>query len=397
MIYSAPPLTAEFLAVVNRIDQLRNQLKYLLQNQPRRWTGLLRRSTFARAIQASNSIEGYNVTYEDAVAAVENEEPQLDPKDEAWMAVSGYRAAMSYILQLADDIYYQHNVGTLRSLHYIMIGYDISKHPGRWRPGSIYVRHEPSGEIVYEGPDVELVPPLMNELIDSLNAANEIPVMVKAAMAHLNLVMIHPFSDGNGRMARALQTFVLAREGILDPTFSSIEEYLGHNTQDYYAVLGEVGQGAWHPENDAASWIKFCLTAHYRQAETLLRRTKEMEHLWGIIENEVKRRNLNERVIMGLSDAAYGYRVRNNTYRSVAEVSEQVASRDLHALCDIGLLIPKGERRGRYYVAGDWLLQARRKVRQPKVTTDPFTDIQTTINPPEQKSLFEEPTSGDKD
>ncbi|EQD70871.1 filamentation induced by cAMP protein Fic, partial [mine drainage metagenome] len=52
-------------------------------------------------------------------------------------------------------------------------------------------------------------------------------------------------------MARALQTLVLAREGILDPTFSSIEEYLGHNTQGYYAVLGAVGQSEWHPEHDA--------------------------------------------------------------------------------------------------------------------------------------------------
>lgn len=67
-------------------------------------------------------------------------------------------------------------------------------------------------------------------------------------MAHLNLVMIHPFSDGNGRMARCLQTLVLAREGILEPEFSSIEEYLGRNTQDYYSVLAETSEGSWHPK-----------------------------------------------------------------------------------------------------------------------------------------------------
>lgn len=63
-------------------------------------------------------------------------------------------------------------------------------------------------------------------------------------MAHLNLVMIHPFRDGNGRMARALQTLVLALDEVLEPTFSSIEEWLGSNTADYYLVLAATGRGA---------------------------------------------------------------------------------------------------------------------------------------------------------
>ena len=53
-------------------------------------------------------------------------------------------------------------------------------------------------------------------------------------MAHLNLVMIHPFEDGNGRMSRALQSLVLARDHIVAPEFASIEEYLGRNTPAYY-------------------------------------------------------------------------------------------------------------------------------------------------------------------
>jgi Fic family protein len=56
--------------------------------------------------------------------------------------------------------------------------------------------------------------------------------LVRGAMAHLNLVMIHPFRDGNGRMARALQTMVLAQDQVVEPTFSSIEEWLGNNTQE---------------------------------------------------------------------------------------------------------------------------------------------------------------------
>jgi len=371
MLFTLQSLPEPHTEVVERIDRLRNRLRFLLQGQPRRWTGLLRRSTFARAIQGSNSIEGYHVTVDDAVAAVDGEEP-LDERGEAWKAVTGYRNAMSYVLQLADDPYYQHNDGTIRSLHYMMIGYDVAKHPGRWRPGSIYLRRDPDNAIVYEGPSADLVPSLMAELIVSLNEASALPVMVRAALAHLNLVMIHPFSDGNGRMARALQSFVLAREGILDPTFSSIEEYLGRNTQAYYEVLGEVGQGAWHPENDPLPFVTFCLTAHYRQAEKLLQRTDEMARLWTLLEAETQRRGLNERTMLALSDAALGFRVRNATYRTAAEISDPLASRDLRALVDAGLLVPHGERRGRHYLASEWLKSARDQTRVRDVVTDPF-------------------------
>jgi len=371
MLYSFPSLPIGYPEVVDAIDDLRRRLHYFLQQQPRRWTGLLRRSTFARAIQASNSIEGYHVTVDEAIAAVEGEDP-LDERSVAWMAVQGYRNALSYVLQLATDPYFAHNVGTLRGLHYMMLGHEAPRRPGLWRPGAIYVRAEPDGNTVYEGPPAEHVPALMHELVTTLNAPESVPVMVRAAMAHLNLVMIHPFSDGNGRMARALQTLVLAREGLLDPTFSSIEEYLGQNSQGYYAVLAEVGQGIWSPGNDPTPWVRFCLTAHYRQAETLLRRTNEQQRLWDLLEGRLKERRLNERLLMALSDAALGYRVRNATYRHAADVTETVASRDLSSLVDQGMLVAHGEKRGRHYRASPWLVALRDATRATKITTDPF-------------------------
>lgn len=386
MLFTVPALPEQYENILGRIDGLRQKLRHQLLTHPRRWMGVLRRQTFARAIQGSNSIEGYLVSREDAVAAIEGE-PPLDANDEAWMAVSGYRAAMSYILQLADDPHYIHNEGTIRSLHYMMLGYDLTKHPGRWRPGTIHVRREPTGEIVYEGPDVDLVPDLMRELIDSMSIASTVPSVVRAAMTHLNLVMIHPFSDGNGRMARALQTMVLSRDGILDPRFSSIEEYLGNNTLEYYSVLAEVGQGSWNPERDPLPWIRFCLTAHYRQAEALLRRSKEMERFWGEIEIQLKRRSMNERMALALVDAAFGFGVRNATYRAAVEVSIEVAGKDLRALVEADMLVPKGEKRGRVYIASDWLKEIRKRTREPRHITDPFSGQVQSPAPRDQRYL----------
>ena len=210
MVFATPTLTDVEIRVHEAIDQLREKLSYSVSS--RKWIGLLSRVSRAKAIQGSNSIEGYNVTVEDALAAIDGEEPR-DASSETWAAIVGYRDAMTYVLQLADDKHFGYSPGLIRSLHYMMAHYDLAKHPGRWRPGPVFVRNEATGERVYEGPDVELVPGLMDELIAELNSANSHPVMVRAAMAHLNLVMIHPFSDGNGRMARCLQSLVLARGG----------------------------------------------------------------------------------------------------------------------------------------------------------------------------------------
>src|SRR5215218_722030 len=271
MIFTAPILDSKEMEVLGRIDELRRTLGYSVGASPKRWYGLLRRVSFARAVRGSNSIEGYDVSLDDAIAAAEGEEP-LDAKAEAWAAVTGYQSAMTYVLQLADDPHFGYSADLLRSLHFMMLQYKLTKNPGRWRLGAIFVRDDERDEVVYQGPSAELVPDLMGELLSDLNGASEAPRVIKAAMAHLNLVMIHPFSDGNGRMARCLQTLVLARDAILEPTFSSVEEYLGRNTQAYYDVLAEVGQGSWHPENDARPWLRFTLTAHLRQARTLLAR-----------------------------------------------------------------------------------------------------------------------------
>lgn len=255
--------------------------------------------------------------------------------------------------------------------------------PGLWRPVSIWIRNDASGEIVYEGPDAEVVPALTAELAGQLAAEADVPAMIRAAMAHLNLAMIHPFRDGNGRMARCLQTLVLAREGILVPEFAGIEEYLGANTQDYYDVLAQVGEGGWNPSHDARPWVRFCLTAHYVQATSVLRRVRESEQMWGEIEALLPASKLPDRAMAALYDAVVGLRVRNSGYRAVLKawdeaISNQVATTDLGAMVRAGLLEPRGKKRGAFYVAAGPLLEIQRrrvKGRQPVDTASLFDPL----------------------
>jgi Fic family protein len=371
MLYQEPRLDQQELEVIGSITAIRSGLKYRISSPPR-WYGLLRRNTFARAIRGSNSIEGINVSVEDAIAAAGGEAPE-EAEGQTWQAIVGYRNAMTYVLQLAKDPRFKYSEGFIRSLHYMMLQYDLGKNPGNWRAGQIFVRDEARGEIVYTAPDAEMVPELMDELILTLNQEFQpYETIVKAAMAHLNLVLIHPFSDGNGRMARGLQTLVLARQGILEPEFCSIEEYLGRNTQDYYNVLAQTAQGKWFPHGDTKAWIRFTLLAHYRQAATLVIRARMLDNLWNAIETEVKKRGLPERVTFALADAAIGYKVRNSMYRSMADISENLSSRDLKTMVDMGLLVAVGNKRGRAYVSSPILKEIRQRVDEPRQIDDPF-------------------------
>lgn len=377
MLFTAPLLTAEDRHVLELIEDSQRSLRYQVA-EPRRWLGLLRRVALARNIRGSNSIEGYHVTLDDAFAAVEGEQP-LDADDGAWAAVQGYRAAMTYVVGLADEDDISIDESLIRALHFMTLQYDLTKRPGLYRRGDVFVVDEDEDETVYEGPAPELVAGLMKELVEALpHGLGAEHCMVAAALAHLNLVMIHPFKDGNGRMARTLQTLVLVRSEVATaPEFCSIEEYLGANEQAYYDVLKEVGAGAWHPERNALPWIRFCLTAHYRQTVTVLRRVREAQRYWGVAEREVERANLPERCVAPVSHAVSGFAVRNATYRAVEEVTEATASRDLKALVDAGILQPHGEKRGRYYTPVERLreehAQIKKSVRtQVKIDTDPY-------------------------
>jgi len=381
MIHRFPALSEDDRRVLSLIQEQREQFRHRVNQNPHRWTGFLRRNTFARNIRGSNSIEGYDASVDEAAAIIDDDRPET-VAEETYRALLGYRNALTYILQIHGDPHFDLNAQFIKSLHFMMLGHDLTKLPGQWRPGSVLVVHAPTGQTVYEGPDADRVPALIDELIEQIDDADGAPPTIRGALAHLNLAMIHPFKDGNGRMARALQTLVLAKEGIVGPVFSSIEEWLGRNTDEYYRILADVGRGSWHPRNDAAPWVRFCLRAHYQQAATLMRRNLEIGRVWDELKSVVERYSLHERTEIALVDAAFGYRVTNERYRSENGISNVVASRDLRKLCDLDLLVPVGEKRGRYYVASNSLKEMREKTREPRRMDDPY-EVQTIAAEPE--------------
>ncbi|GAB3823461.1 Fic family protein [Kribbella italica] len=370
-IFSTPQPDREDLLVLDQIHAYRSELADVMR-MPKRWAGGLRRSMLARAIQGSNSIEGYEVAVDDAVAALDDEDA-LSADEQTFAEIRGYRQALGYVLAMAGDADFRLDVAAVRAMHFMMLSHDLSKSPGSYRQREIYVHDEKTGRNVYEGPTADEVPGLVEELMVELAGDSQVDSLVRASMAHLNLVMIHPFRDGNGRMARALQTLVLSQCGIGEPAFSSIEEWLGSNTEDYYRVLALTGAGSWQPDRSAALWVKFNLRAHHIQAQTVARRYREAARLWTAFDELIAAFRLPDRVADELFDATLGFRIRRSTYVRRADIEQRTATRDLGRLVELGLLRAVGETKGRHYVIGDRLTAVRREVleaRSPVV--DPY-------------------------
>ena len=378
MIFKVPELTDRDKDILAEVHEMRRDLAAVLR-APRRWRGGLRRTMLARAIRGSNSIEGYVVAEDDAAAALDDEDP-LSADEQTFAEIRGYRQALGYVLQMAADPHFAFDTSVLRSLHYMMLAHNLAKSPGQYRTGSIYVHDDRSDQRVYEGPDADLVPRLMEQLAESLRSDSSQDPLVRGAMAHLNLAMIHPFRDGNGRMARALQTLVLAREAIIEPEFSSIEEWLGHNTESYYQVLLATGQGTWQSTHETHLWVIFNLRAHHMQAQTVARRVDEAAAIWRELDERVAKHALHDRVTNLLYEAVLGYRLRRSSYLKTAGIEQRTATRDLGRLVDVGLLEARGETRGRYYVAGEALTEIRRRCQsQRRPMRDLYPALPVTV------------------
>ena len=195
----------------------------------------------------------------------------------------------------------------------------------------------------------------MDEVIEWLASGDlEADVVVRAAMAHLHVVSVHPFRDGNGRISRIVQSLVLAREGLAAPEFFSIEEYLGSHTQEYYAALREAQGGSYQPQRDASGWISFCVHAHIAQARQRLAQIDEAASRWASLEELIDARNWPDRLAIALEQSLMGGTDRAK-YGHEADVSPATASADFRRLHDAGLVEQRGSGRNTRYLASTHL------------------------------------------
>ncbi|MFG1925093.1 Fic family protein [Cryptosporangium sp. NPDC048952] len=376
MLFPTPALGSADVRVLANIDAMRDALRRQMQTTPSKWTDGLRKFLTADAVAASNSIEGFKVSTIDVEDLLDGER-DVEVSDENRAETLAYQQMMTYIQSLHDFPDFTYSKGLLNALHWMLQGHRHAarKPAGQWRRGPVYVTDARDASIAaYTAPDADAVPALMEELVDWLNAPSDDHPLVRAAMAHLHLVSIHPWADGNGRMSRSLQTLMIAREGALAPELSSIEAWLGRpgNTWEYYRELNDRG-ATYLPDQDVSGWIRFNLTAYHQQSQTVHGRLDRSGRVWTALADFAGNAGLDERMMSALHDVAMAGRVRRSRYEQSEGLSLQQAQRDLRDLTTAQVLEPVGRTRARYYTAGPRFPETALEIaRTPMTLSDPY-------------------------
>ncbi|MEY2246571.1 Fic family protein [Streptomyces sp. BF23-18] len=359
MLYATPSLSSADERVLAEISAMRSDLQHAVRQAPAKWTQDLRRALTASAIAASNTIEGFRVDVHDVADLMDGEREGIDASEADKAETLAYQQTMTYIQSLYDVEDFTYSKGLLNSLHWMLQGHHhtVRRPAGQWRRIPIFI--SAAGDPLsteYEAPHEDQLPALTGELVDWLNEGDlDADPLVRAAMAHLNLVKIHPWVDGNGRMSRSLQTLVIARQRVLAPEFSSIEEWLGMpgNTWDYYKVLREVGGPVYSPERDTSPWICFNLRAYHEQTQRVQHRVQRSTDVWVLLDQHAESLGVSERQVAALHEAAVAGRVRRSRYEKSEGLNSQQATRDIQALVKAGILAAVGQTKARHYVTGD--------------------------------------------
>ena len=359
MLFATPKPSKALASQLRELDTLRARLGYAT-GVVGPWLGQLRRQVRASTMQSSVSIEGFNVPAGEAARIVAGDEvPEAHDADRA--ALASYARAMDHVGTMAIDPHFRWLDRVILDLHFDACVFQRDRSPGLWHTGPIYVTSPTGGPPAYTGPDD--VPTLMSEVVNWLHDEDlDAHVAVRAAMAHLHLVSVHPFADGNGRIARIVQSLVLARAELLAPEFSSIEEYLGRNTTDYYRVLQQVQGGSYQPARNATPWVRFCVAAHIQQARERLDQIAAAAKRWAALEELVESHGWPDRLVIALEQSLFDGAERK-AYAAGADVSLATATTDLRRLADADLISQQGRTRSTKYIATQTL---RRHTRSPE-------------------------------
>jgi Fic family protein len=195
----------------------------------------------------------------------------------------------------------------------------------------------------FEAPKATLLRREMRRFLDWFNKPAAVDPVLKAAQAHLWFVTIHPFDDGNGRLARAIADMSLARSENSPQRFYSMSAQIRQERASYYSILERTQKGAM----DITPWMDWflgCLGRAINGAQTTLAAVLSKARFWDAIAGVP----INERQRLVLNRLLDGFEGKLNTskYAKLAKCSQDTALRDILNLVERGVLV-RGSERGR--------------------------------------------------
>lgn len=338
-------------AISGQIAQLED-LRWLFANlglDPR-YRDWFRHRAWIRTIHGTTRIEG-NSLNDLEVEEVLEQLPATRAKDA--LEVLATRVALAFVDEIARDPDLSVDDRAIREIHKrVLDDIDPVLRPGQFRTGEDRVG-DAEGNITFSTALSGDVPDAMHRLGTWLRdgAGGEHPAAV-AALAHLELVAIHPFYDGNGRTARALSRLLLVRHGFALEGLVSLDAYLDLQRRDYFAAIRQSLGTSYSPGYDATPFVSYYLQAIDGAAEYALSRVKGTTDLLRVLRAAVAAAEIPPQLTDPLVYAWINGSLRASDYREITGRTGPSATRDLARAVQAGHLTVTGETRSRRYLVG---------------------------------------------
>ena len=312
-----------------------------------------RHRAWVRTIHGSTRIEGNSLNaleVEDVLAGASGFQ-----RKEA-LEVIGTREAIAFADSVATDPKIKLDERVLRHIHSLVIDdIDPMLTPGQYRKGPNAVG-DAQGNVIFTTPPSGDVPDLMRAFGLWLRQDfDDEPAPIAAALAHLELVAIHPFYDGNGRTARAFARLILLRGGYALDGLVSLDAYLDHDRRSYFQAIRDANGVRYTPGYDATPFVTYFVRSITGAADFVLGRTKGLTLVLAQLRRDVTAGKLPPRVQDGLVYAWINGSIRPSDYVRITGRTKQSASRDLASAVTAGYLVPTGSTRTRRYRLGERL------------------------------------------
>ncbi len=228
------------------------------------WEAKFRKEAMERTVHHGTHLEGNALSEEEVRDVLDGQE--VIARDRDVQEVINYRNVLKFIdavqLQIGQSGSYNFTLETILEIHRLTTDKILPEEStGQFRLRQVVIRNTKTGQISYTPPPAVEVPYLVEDLVSWINSdeGKQVHPILKAGIIHYEIARIHPFVDGNGRVARAVATLVMFLDGYDIRKFFSFEEYFDENPMQYYLTLQSVSNQLvldTH-ERDLTPWLEY--------------------------------------------------------------------------------------------------------------------------------------------
>lgn len=333
-------ITDNLLANIKRVNSLVGEFNHRRFSQ----VVLVEFERLARAVSsfASTSIEGNPLPLTEVKKILKN---KPDHARDSEKEVLNYNKALQVLDEQLAKEEVEVSLELILSIHKIVMDGLIEEfRRGRLREEHVVINDPLTRQVVYLPPDFKDVAPLIDDLISfTKESEHKIDPLILAGVLHKQMVLIHPFIDGNGRTTRLVTKVLLAKMGLDTFKLFSFEAYYNQNVAKYFQMVGERGNYYDLVGNfDFTKWLEYFTEGII---DELLRVQKLFPQVVATPETELQPHLL--KILDYIKEKGF---IKEKDYSKLTERAKATRVLDFQRLIDLGMIERKGKARATHYI-----------------------------------------------